>query len=122
MDFILGFSLLVLFQLLGEITVIWFELPVSGPVVGILLLLTTLIIRGKVDKSLQQSSSTLLGHLSLMFVPAGVGLMVHYQLLAKEWLAISGTLILGTLIMLATTALIMNYSARYLSKGEQSER
>ncbi len=121
MDFILGVALLIVFQLLGEITVILFALPVSGPVVGLVLLLVTLIIRGRVGKQLKAASTTLLGHLSLLFVPAGVGLMLHYQLLAKEWLAISVALVIGTVIMLVSTAAIMSLTTRLFSKGQPHE-
>lgn len=116
MDFILGFTLLLIFQLLGEMLVILFELPVSGPVVGIVLLLISLIIRGSVGKPLNTASTTLLGHLSIMFVPVSVGLMAHYELLVNEWLPITATLILSTIIMLASTALIMSFASRFLVK------
>ncbi|MDN3652373.1 CidA/LrgA family protein [Thalassotalea ponticola] len=109
MKFILGFAMLLAYQLLGEVLVILFELPVSGPVIGLLLLLATLIIRGRVGESLTTSSTHLLSHLSLMFIPAGVGLMTHYQLLTSEWLAISVALVVGTLLMLASCALIMQF-------------
>ncbi len=101
--------MLLAYQLLGEVLVILFELPVSGPVIGLLLLLATLIIRGRVGESLTTSSTHLLSHLSLMFIPAGVGLMTHYQLLTSEWLAISVALVVGTLLMLASCALIMQF-------------
>lgn len=117
MKFILGFALLLLFQLLGEITVILLELPVSGPVVGLVLLLLTLMVHGRVGQPLHEASSTLLGHLSLLFVPAGVGLMLHYELLAKEWFAISSALVIGTLIMLVSTALIMSITNKLFTKG-----
>lgn len=116
MDFILGFVLLLIFQLLGEMIIILLELPVSGPVVGIVLLLVTLIIKGSVGKSLNTASTTLLGHLSIMFVPVSVGLMAHYELLVNEWLPITATLILSTIIMLASTALIMAFTSRFLVK------
>lgn len=121
MDFVLGFALLLLFQLLGEISVILFELPVSGPVVGLVYLLITLIIRGRVGKKFQSVSSQLLGHLSLLFVPAGVGLMLHYELLMKEWFAIGSALLLSTVIMLSANAAIMMFCKKYLSKGENNE-
>ncbi|WOH36056.1 CidA/LrgA family protein [Thalassotalea fonticola] len=116
MDFILGFTLLLLFQLLGEIIVIFFELPVSGPVMGIVLLLIALLIKGSVGKSLNNASTTLIGHLSIMFVPVSVGLMAHYELLMNEWLAITVTLLGSTIIMLVSTALLMSITSRFFAK------
>lgn len=116
MDFILGFTLLLIFQLLGEVLVILFQLPVSGPVMGIVLLLIALIIKGSVGKPLNDASTTLIGHLSIMFVPVSVGLMAHYELLMNEWLAITVTLIGSTIIMLVSTALIMSFTSRFFVK------
>ena len=113
--------MLLVFQLLGEIGVILLELPVSGPVLGLVLLLLTLIIRGKVGEPLKKTASNLLSHLSLLFIPAGVGLMTHYQLLAKEWFAISVALVLGTLIMLFSMAAMMNITTKIFSKGKSGE-
>ncbi len=104
MGFINGITLLLIYQLIGEITVLWLGLPVPGPVVGMLLLFLTLLIRGRSTEPLNQASSTLLSHLSLLFVPAGVGLVVHLNLIADAWLPILLTLVLSTLITLAATA------------------
>ena len=116
MNFIIGFIWLLAYQLLGEIVVITFELSVSGPVIGLILLLLTLIIRGKEGESLKSAANNLLSHLAMLFVPAGVGLMVHYELLAKEWLAISVALVLGTVIMLVSCALIMKLATKFFTK------
>ncbi|MET0050688.1 MAG: CidA/LrgA family protein [Candidatus Thiodiazotropha sp.] len=104
MGFINGITLLLIYQLIGEVTVLWLELPVPGPVVGMILLFLTLLIRGHSTEPLNQASSTLLSHLSLLFVPAGVGLVVHLNLIADAWLPILLTLVLSTLITLAATA------------------
>ena len=121
MNFVLGFALLLIFQLLGEIAKILFGLPVSGPVLGLVFLLITLIIRGRVGEPLIKTANNLLGNLSLLFIPAGVGLMTHYHLLAKEWLAISVALVASTLFMLFILAAIMNISTRMVSKGNRDE-
>ena len=107
MSFLLGFAALLIFQLAGEVIVILFELPVSGPVVGLFLLFIGLVIKGTVNEHIEFTATNLLSHLSLLFIPAGVGLMMHYELLQKEWLAISVTLIVSTIVMLISTAVIM---------------
>ena len=107
MSFLLGFVALLIFQLAGEVIVILFELPVSGPVVGLFLLFIGLVIKGTVNEHIEFTATNLLSHLSLLFIPAGVGLMMHYELLQKEWLAISVTLIVSTIVMLISTAVIM---------------
>ena len=102
---------LLLYQLIGEILAHVFALPVPGPVIGMALLFLTLVIRGQserpVPKALQQTASTLLQHLSLLFVPAGTGVMLYLQLIADEWLPIVVALVISTLGAMAVTALIL---------------
>lgn len=102
---------LLLYQLTGEILAHVLVLPVPGPVIGMALLFLTLAIRGHsnrpIPKALQQTASTLLQHLSLLFVPAGTGVMLYLQLIIDEWLPISVALIVSTLGAMTVTALIL---------------
>lgn len=107
MNFLQGISLLLIYQLAGEFSVNLLDIPIPGPVIGMLMLFFTLVIRGQSSKALDSSSSALLSHLSLLFVPAGVGIMVHFDRIINEWLAISIALILSTVITMVMTALIM---------------
>lgn len=116
MNFINGISLLLIYQLAGEIIVLLLGIPMPGPVLGMIMLLLTLIIRGRSTAALDNASTTLLSHLSLLFVPAGVGIMVHYDRISQEWLPISAALILSTIITMAATALIMLGVSRLLTK------
>ncbi len=119
-EFLFGITVLLIFQLLGEVSVRLLDLPVPGPVAGLLYLLVLLLVMGKFKRpapeSLEQSSLTLLNHLSLLFVPAGVGVMVHFQRLQEEWLPITVALFLGVLITMATTALSMKFLMRFIEK------
>ena len=115
MPFINGITLLLLYQLAGEICVLLLGPPLPGPVLGMIMLLITLIIRGRVDESLDGSSTALLSHLSLLFVPAGVGIMVHFERIAGEWLPITVSLLLSTLVTMAATAAIMLLATRLLT-------
>ena len=67
-------TLLVL-QLLGEALVYVFKLPLPGPVVGMALLLLVLAVRPRQLAALKPTAQNLLQHLSLLFVPAGVGVI-----------------------------------------------
>jgi holin-like protein len=104
-----GLTWLLVFQCVGEILARWTGLPVPGPVVGMALLFATLVIRNGATESLQASAGGLLSHLSLLFVPAGVGVMLHFQRVADEWLPIAAALIVGTVVTLAVTALVMRW-------------
>ena len=100
-------AVLLFCQLIGELIVLFLELPIPGPVAGMLLLFLGLMIRGEVPESLSQTANGLLGQLSLLFVPAGVGVMTHLTLLGNQWLPLTASLIISTILTIAVTGLIM---------------
>ena len=104
----LGFiTVLLAYQLVGEVISKGLELPLPGPVVGMGLLFLTLLIKGNLPEGLKKTSQGLLSHLSLLFVPAGVGVMMHMHLLANEWQAISVALVVSTALTVLLTAAVM---------------
>lgn len=104
-------TVLLVCQLAGEVIARLTHLPVPGPVVGMLLLFVGLVIRKGVPEGLDKVGTTLLSHLSLLFIPAGVGVMVHARLIATEWLPISVALVVSTALTLAVTGLVMQFLA-----------
>lgn len=103
-----GISLILLCQLAGETFVQLLEIPIPGPVVGMLIMLAGLVWHGAVPQSLRLVTDTLLRYLALLFVPAGVGLMVHFELIGRDWLAISLALLISTALAIAVTLLLLN--------------
>lgn len=112
-------TILLLFQFIGEVLAQVLALPIPGPVIGMLLLFVTLLARGPVSEELSRTAQHILGILALLFVPAGVGVMVHVGLLQEAWLAILLTLLGSTLITLLVTALTMHLLRR-LERRETS--
>ncbi len=100
-------TLLLLFQLIGETIVMLFRLPVPGPVIGMALLFGVLVLRDGASTELRNTAQSLLQHLSLLFVPAGVGVMLHFQRIADEWLPILIALPVSTFATIAVTALVL---------------
>lgn len=94
-------------QLIGELISVSTGLPIPGPVIGMVLLLTGLIINRGIPDDLATVGDAFLSNLSLLFVPAGVGVMLHIALIGKEGLAITLALIGSTLATIAVTALFM---------------
>lgn len=102
-----GFAVLLAFQLAGEVLVRAAGLSFPGPVVGMALLLGALELRGGAGEGgLQAASSGLLAHLSILFVPAGVGVMLHARRLAAEWPALAVSLVLSTAATVVVTGLV----------------
>lgn len=114
-------ALLLTCQLIGEMLVLWLGLPVPGPVVGLLLLFIGLVWHGAVPEGLGKTSDGLLAHLSLLFVPAGVGVMLHLAMLREHWLAISLALVLSTALTLAVTGWVMAVLIRWQDARHRAE-
>lgn len=102
-------TILLVCQLAGEVIARLAKLPVPGPVIGMLLLFVALVIKGGIPEGLEKVGTTLLSHLSLLFIPAGVGIMVHLKLLAGEWLPITAALVISTALTIAVTGLVMQW-------------
>ncbi len=100
-------TVLLVCQLAGEVIARASGIPLPGPVIGMAILFVGLMIRGGVPEPLQQTTKAILDHLSLLFVPAGVGVMLYLPLIADEWLPISSAIIVGTLVTIAATAWVM---------------
>jgi len=111
---------LLVCQLLGEIIVQAAGLPLPGPVVGMALLFFLLLARAPIAADIGSTADTLLKHLSLLFVPAGVGVVQNLQTLGHQGLRLIAVVLIGTVITLAVTALTFEYLARFLQVDESA--
>ena len=102
-----AFAILLLFQCLGEGLVFLFGLPVPGPVVGMVLLFAALLLWPALQARIEAAANELLRHLSLLFVPAGVGIIAAAGSGSGHWLAIAASLVVSTVLTMAVTALIL---------------
>ena len=118
---ITGFMVLLLYELVGEVLVLLLNLPTPGPVIGMFLLLLTLIFLGKIPEDIDKAATALLSHLSLLFVPAGVGVMVHFQRIRSEGGAILVALLVSTVVTLIVSALTMQIASKVLTPRRRSD-
>ena len=98
-------ALLLALQTIGEVLSYALGLPIPGPVLGMVMLLVLLAVWPALVARLRATTTTLLQHLSLLFVPAGVGVMVHWQRLASEGVAIIVAIVVSTVLAIAAAAL-----------------
>jgi len=101
------FALLLVCQLAGEVFVVATGVPLPGPVVGMVILFIGLSLRGEIPTRLERLGQGLLSNLSLLFVPAGVGVMIHAELVGAEIIPIAVSLLLSTLLTIVVTGWIM---------------
>lgn len=103
-----GLAWLLAFQSIGELLARGLNLPFPGPVIGMLLLLLALRWQA-VREPVGQCSDFLLSHLSLLFVPVGVGVMTHLSLVSQYGLRMLLVIVLSTLVGLTVTVLCMHW-------------
>lgn len=106
----------------GELLAKGLLLPIPGPVIGMVILLLALLVRGKVPSCLRLAGEGLLRYLTLLFVPAGVGLMVHFELIGADLWAIAVTLLVSTAVTLTVTAWVLErLQRRRVGKADHGE-
>ncbi|HSZ97808.1 MAG TPA: CidA/LrgA family protein [Bradyrhizobium sp.] len=130
---IASLSLILLCQLAGEALVRGIGVPMPGPVIGLIFLLVLLLLRdrfamlargpllgGEAD-GVESTSRGLLTNLSLLFVPAGVGVVQKLDLIVNHGIAFLGVLAISVLITLLVTVGTFIVASRLMTRGE-SER
>ena len=105
MDALKGLTWLLVAQSIGEALARLAHLGLPGPVLGLLIMLVALRVE-PIRASVGAAADLLLAHLSLLFVPVGVGVMTHLGLLAQYGLRITLALVLSTWIGLIVAALV----------------
>tara|TARA_B100000780_G_scaffold107074_1_gene74914 strand:- start:452 stop:823 length:372 start_codon:yes stop_codon:yes gene_type:complete len=107
--------LIFLFQLIGELVQKVLELNIPGPVIGLILLLTSLLLSKKYNHQLIKklkinlinSAENLVHYIPLFFLPVGVGVVMHLSFLEGSLVTVLFIIVFGTLITLAITGLLM---------------
>jgi len=118
--------LIFFFQLVGEFIQKFLELSIPGPVIGLFLLLIMLLLSKKnyykipvnFQINLINSAENLLNYLPLLFIPVGVGVVMHLSLLEDNLVPVMLVIIIGTLLTLAVTAFIMERLLKVVNKDD----
>lgn len=102
---IFNLTILLGFQLLGEVISRSLTLPLPGPVIGMALLFVACVIRPAIAARIAPTTSVLLAHLSLLFVPAGVGVVGHLDRFGAQGPALLIAVVGSTILAIAVGAL-----------------
>jgi putative effector of murein hydrolase LrgA (UPF0299 family) len=122
---IASLSLILLCQLAGEVIVRGLALPMPGPVLGLLFLLLLLLARDRLKilargplqgDGVENASRGLLANLSLLFVPAGVGVVQKLDLIAEHGIAIAAVLAISVVVTLLVTVATFLLANRLLAR------
>ncbi len=118
-----GVTVLLAFQLIGETIVFLAGWPVPGPVLGLVLL--ALFVAGvklrewPVYRNVELTADGLLSNLGVLFVPAGVGIVQHTDLIASHGIGLFSILVLSTVATLFVTVWTFVLARRWLGGKEE---
>lgn len=113
-----GLLQLLLFHFLGYVLVNALHLPIPAPVVGLVLLLVFLLIRGSVTESLLEAAGKLLPFLPLFLIPASAGVIEHAGLLRNDWLPITVAIVISVVLSFVMTPFIFRFYQRILGRSQ----
>ncbi len=111
MPALIGFTLLLLYQVAGEVIARLFALDLPGPVLGLMLLWPSLQVQW-IREQVGAVAGFLLSNLSLLFIPVGVGVILHLDLLSTIWWQIALALLVSTILGLIATVLLLRWLIR----------
>lgn len=118
---LLGFLLLIGLQWLGGWLMALVHAPIPGSVAGMVLLAAGIQL-GVIPRALVRASAELLvRHLTLLYVPAGVGVLLYVALLRREWLPITGGALVSLIAVLATVGVVADRAERHRTGAIDAE-
>lgn len=115
---ILALTLLLSFQLAGEAAARALGLTLPGPVLGMVFLLAAMVALPRLAGLVRDAAHGLLAHLSLLFVPAGVGIVGHLDRLGAQGLPILLAILVSTVLAIAVGALVFAAVVRLTGSPE----
>lgn len=118
-------AIILLCQLAGEALARALALPVPGPVIGMALMLLLLLGRDRWmgrppgrdearTSPLESTGRGLLSHLSLLFVPAGVGVIQNLDVLGTYGFALAAALLVSTALAMIAAVYTFVFVARLI--------
>jgi holin-like protein len=123
---IVSLFLILLCQLIGEVVARAAIPQIPGPVIGMALLFVLLLLRDRIrirevyDGSLAATCRGLIAQFSLLFVPAGVGVVQRLDLIAKYGIGLGVALVVSTLLTLLATVAAFRIASRLLASDDSA--
>jgi putative effector of murein hydrolase LrgA (UPF0299 family) len=110
-------SVILACQLLGEVIARAFSLPLPGPVLGMVIFLLVLIALPAYAEAIKGTAQGLLAHLSLLFVPAGVGVVGHIQTLGSSVGIIMLAIVISTVASIVVSVYAFTLTVKLMGKA-----
>jgi putative effector of murein hydrolase LrgA (UPF0299 family) len=122
-----GLIVILMCQLAGEAVARGLGIPIPGPVIGMALLFALMLVRDRFASrlpatvsgdALEKTGQGLLAHLSLLFIPAGVGVVQNLGVFAEHGVALGVAIVVSSVLALLTTAWVFLFVARLTARDD----
>lgn len=104
-----GIFIVLLFYALGELVAGWLSGFIPGSVIGMILLFTALCCKVVKPEKIKPVARFLCDHMSLFFVPAGVGIINATDILFRHWQAILTACAVSTVLVIIVVASVQQW-------------
>lgn len=101
-----GLAILFVFLAIGDALSALAKIPIPGSVIGMVLLAVSLKAGIVKLEAVQGAAEALTDNLSLLFVPAGAGLILYFDLIGRSWLPLLTAYLVSTFLVLAAVGLL----------------
>ncbi|MGI9274101.1 MAG: CidA/LrgA family protein [Endozoicomonas sp.] len=113
-----GIVTLLLFTVMGNTISTTLNLPVPGSVVGLILLVVWLVLKGEPSGELEKVSQFCIRYMAVLFIPAAVSVFFMTGLLAEQWLPLTLAVFVATPVTLVLTGLFMQWALKRTGSEE----
>ncbi|MGE8078742.1 CidA/LrgA family protein [Peribacillus loiseleuriae] len=121
-NIIFQIAILYAFSFVGEVLHDVFNLPIPGSIIGMLLLLGGLSLKIIPLRFIEAGAGYLLKILSLLFIPAMIGIMNYPSLISIKGAMLLLITIISTMITMAASGMMSQFLEKRVQKRKEKEK
>lgn len=120
MKYMKQFCLIMFISFLGEVLHHYLPLPIPSSIYGLVILFVGLMTGVVKLSHVEETGRFLIEIMPLMFIPAAVGLLESWGILAPIWIPIIGITLITTVIVMIVSGKITQFVIRMENQEEKS--
>ena len=120
MKYMKQFCLIMFISFLGEVLHHYLPLPIPASIYGLVILFAGLMTGVVKLSHVEETGRFLIEIMPLMFIPAAVGLLESWGILAPIWIPIIGITLITTVIVMIVSGKITQFVIRMENQEEKS--
>ena len=113
------FGIILLISFVGEILEKWIPLPIPASIYGIILLFLCLKLNIIPHEAVHETGKFLIEIMPLMFIPAAVGLLETWDVIAPAWLEDVAVTVISTWVVMIVSGRVTQFVIRRKRKDVQ---